>query len=139
MIFQQSFKKLYVALMTFVMTIFATTAFIEVTVMNDVPISVYISKFDVWAPLLIKPLAILIITPLLGAFIIQRGYKSTLNGEELDCRNSLGKQVKIKMSDIRDMKTYNIPVIPVVKIKIESMFWSIWVSKDATDHISTLK
>jgi hypothetical protein len=111
--------------------------YISVNVKGGLAVSTYYENADVWfSNIILPPLLFIIFAPLGGALIIQQVYKSEIEGETLRCRNTLGLKVEIKLNEVSSIKLYNIPIIPIAKIKTPSKYWSGWVSIDAAKNIS---
>jgi hypothetical protein len=137
MTYQHSFRKIYGFLFLLSSIITIITLYITVNVKGGLPISTYYEDSNVWfSRVVIMPVINIVFSPLIGALVIQWVYKSKIASGVIYCRNTLGVSIEVRISEIKSIQFYNIPIIPIAKIKMASNYWSGWVSMDAAKCIT---
>lgn len=140
MTYQHSFRKIYGFLFLLIFFSQAVTLYISVNLKAGLPISTYYENANVWfSHLVIAPVLYIVIAPFVGAKFIQWAYKSEIENGVIYCKNTLGFKMEIKLSEVNSIQFYNIPIIPIAKIKTASKYWSGWVSIDAAKCIQPAK
>ena len=68
------------------------------------------------------------------AGLVQWAYRCKTEGNRWVAKDTWGREVVIDSKDITAVQTYNVPFMPLSRIKFNSASWSVWVPKNAMEN-----
>jgi len=110
--------------------------FVNVNLVHGYPFSDYMERSATWAPLMVRSFSLLGAASLAGAFVCRYFCRCQIELDMVFCRNTLGKKVKFKVSEIAEVKIVRLPLVPMAKLKISSEYWSVWVPRSVVNHVA---
>ena len=135
MVYKLSFKKLFYSLFLLFNLIYLIGLLIYVLFINDQfggqSIKAFTENMGVWVSLLPKPILLGLSSSLVGAYMIQWSCKCKIIDEIIHGRNSIGLRSKVEKNDVAIIREFNISIFAVVRIKLKSKFFPVYVVKRA--------
>lgn len=95
----------------------------------------------VWMLYAPGPLFVGMSVSLFFAGIIRWMYRCKMDGDNIVAKDTWGREIVIDPKDITSVQSYNVPFMPLSRLKLSNAKWSAWVPKSAalniglTEHI----
>ena len=131
-----SFLKLYLAFSILYLICWLCAALVEILVFSGLPITAFFENREFFfRSLWPKTVLSAAIAPPLAALFVRWSYKGTLTGHQIICRNTLGLKVKLSFEELVQIKKVAIPLVPILKLRSKSHYWSAWVTEKVYEKL----
>lgn len=129
--------KLFVALYAFYLVIGVTRFSYYLFVTKNAALSIITENLEVWISLAWKPFGVGVVLSALGAAMIQWAYKSKFYSGKVICRNTWGVAKEINLEDISSVAQYRVPIIGLVRLRVNGSKSSYWLAENAFEYLNT--